>query len=313
MNTYAPVVRTARGLALLAGLLIVTAQPSLAQPGATESSSNTDGAVQAATTRNITVTAVVRDFQPWGSPGGHPDFQRWSGRVRVGMLAPRLDDEAKPVAADPAGHEIVREFRDRQGRPINPALFNPARGDVQGELVPATEPRLESAESFAQWYRDVPGVNAAANVQLTFVHDATTGLYTFDSSAQEPYASGGGFFPINDQLYGNFASTGKNFHFTTELSTSFTVRKNAGQVFTFSGDDDVWVFIDGTLVIDLGGVHGEHEQTVEIDRLEWLREGQVASLRVFHAERRTSGSNFRISTTLALRSVTPAQAAALFD
>ncbi|MCA3005347.1 MAG: fibro-slime family protein, partial [Phycisphaerales bacterium] len=42
-------------------------------------------------------------------------------------------------------------------------------------------------------------------------------------------------------------------------------------------------------------------QTIDLDRLPWLTDGQTYELRVFHAERRTTQSNFRMETTLRLR------------
>ena len=70
------------------------------------------------------------------------------------------------------------------------------------------------------------------------------------------------FFPINEQLGGN-EGRNKNFHFTYELHTQFTY--GGGEVFDFSGDDDVWVYINGHKVIDIGGVHSRQDASVDLD------------------------------------------------
>ena len=163
---------------------------------------------------------------------------------------------------------------------------------------------IQSQASFNQWYNDDPTgtVSLSYVVALKLVTNGTTS--TFSASIN----NGGGlkdssFFPLDGAGFGNqtqYLPQGcpdHNFSFTTEIHTSFVY--NGGEKFTFVGDDDVWVFINNQLVIDLGGRHGQLTGSVSVDTL-GLTKGQPYNLDVFNAERHTTQSNFRIDTTLAL-------------
>lgn len=265
---------------------------------------------------SITLTGVVRDFKEKSVSGGHPDFEN---KPAAGFghymlnIAPTLDPDNKPVFVG-GGKKVSKQWRDSSSRNIHPSAFDAARGDTAGSYASGTDPGgITSASSFAQWYRDVPGVNMAKNLSITLVRQPGTRLYVFDDRSDPLYSSRGGFFPINNDLFGNSANESKNFHFTYELATEFIYEPGAGQTFTFIGDDDVWVFINGMLVIDLGGVHAAINQTVHLDRLTNLVPNGKNSLRVFQAERHRTQSNFRIETTINLRTASVPNTSKLFD
>ena len=268
----------------------------------------------------LVLTGTVRDFRPHPE-GGHPDFQRYNTGLRVGWVDFELDADGKPALRDGSqGFKISGSFKDAQGRHMFPfaseAEYMESReGDTFGELSAQSSSVFTSADSFSQWFRTVPGVNLAKPVAITLTREQGTDRFVFHAHDDRSTSEREGFFPIDNELYGNPAGDqwGKNFHFTYELATKFVYDADANNVFTFFGDDDVWVFIDGKMVIDIGGVHGAVSQTVDLSRLEFLEDGGEYELKVFFAERHYTRSNFRIETTLKLRSVELPANSASFD
>ena len=152
---------------------------------------------------------------------------------------------------------------------------------------PTTTVTTTGKDSFDQWYNNVEGVNKAMEYVLTLDNTITPDLnvYTFSSSS---------FFPIDGMLLGN-EKRSHNYHFTYELHTDFTY--HGGEFFNFTGDDDLWLFINDRLVVDLGGVHGATSKSVDLDTLE-LTLGATYGFDLFFAERHTTESNFRIDTSI---------------
>lgn len=153
------------------------------------------------------------------------------------------------------------------------------------------------------FFNDVDGVNAKTTKTLTLEPDGN-GYWQIHSSIDEYGNEQDGFFPIDNELFGNSfvqdgetVDPGHNFHFSVEIHTRFKYVN--GGVFDFSGDDDVWVFFNGQLVIDLGGIHGESGSYIELDEIAQdigISAGDIVDFDMFYMERHTTGSNLNIRT-----------------
>lgn len=301
--------RTPAWAALAAFLLtaLLPSEGSIAQPD--------DGSESYAhLPQTMTLTGVVRDFKDRTRPGGHEDFERQPtagfGHYQ-GIVQDLLDADGKPAFAS-TGQKVLRQWKDAEGRDIMAPRHYLAEmpGDESGAMSDSRTGAATTAANFSQWFRDTPNVNVSAPLSITLERARGSPRYVFDDKLSDEYPNG--FFPIDGELYGN-AGRSHNYHFTYELSMNFIYKSDVEQTFTFIGDDDVWVFIDDQLVIDLGGVHAAETQTIDLHRCDWLIHNQGYTLRFFFAERHTTESNFRIETTLALLPAELPTVTALFD
>lgn len=230
---------------------------------------------------DATIELIVRDFN-----SDHPDFQAFNGgqgEVGCGMVDSVLN--------------VANGAR-------TPTFFSGSgsgRRDVDNNGIISCTPwdefytgpsEITSADTFADWYNNVKGINQQIEYSLALSANAATGTYVFDS------AQTAGFFPVDGAGF-NEITENHNYHFTTEAHIRFGYQ--AGQKFTFSGDDDLWIFVNGKLALDLGGMHSPITATIDFDAQAGalgISPDNTYNMDIFHAERHTSASNFRVETNI---------------
>jgi fibro-slime domain-containing protein len=224
--------------------------------------------IESAPPDEVEIPIVYRDFVSVGlAKGGstpHPDFNDLNG-AETGIVATTLGSDGKPVYAKTSGSSTTH-----------------------------------GAGPFNQWYRDTAGVSKTIVSTLTLPRDSATGSYIFDNQT---------FFPLdglgwvaegleNTAANSNAPVAQRNFGFTSEARYWFEFKGT--ERLEFRGDDDVWVFINEKLALDLGGVHGALTGTVDLSSASvqanlGLVTGRIYEVVVFQAERHTSQSSYKLT------------------
>jgi fibro-slime domain-containing protein len=275
----------------------------------------------------LQIPMIARDFQNYSPnsnpPTGHPDFGQYccddSLQKAKGVLRSTLDNDHKPVWA----------------------------GSTQDPIPEADAKQLmfTGKKEFDQWYRDVSGVNMTVYESVTLLQNTTSKTtYAMNSDTDQPWYDLCGFFPLDDLTkpqidqntgkpktspYDSSAPNGRlchayqglgfgsdwadhNFSFTTELRYWFQYQGT--EKLKFTGDDDVWVFINGTMAIEMPGIHNRAVGTAILDASNGTAQigygdppstyttvdlkmviGSVYEVVVLQAERWCCGSNYMLT------------------
>ncbi len=272
----------------------------------------------------LVLPIVYHDFLHYKEVGGHPDFDRFNGDGVAGIANFMLGANGVP----------------EHGPTCTAGTANPSFNVTYCDPGATTPTWDKTVDYYSAWYVDtsysktivqtltltaqVNGVNSPAPPNATACNTgANPDCTSFGFSS-------GAFFPIDNMGWGNTPGETHNYGFTSQTRYWFEYTGTA--TLSFNGDDDVWVFINKRLAVDLGGLHQSSPTSITLDATNGtgyvcdfvspgpsagqtllqacssvnktgggrtvdlgLVIGKVYEIVVFQSERRRSASNYRLT------------------
>ncbi|MDR2584589.1 MAG: fibro-slime domain-containing protein [Fibromonadaceae bacterium] len=184
------------------------------------------------------------------------------------------------------------------------------RTEEDGSQVDYSDCELCDKKYQASCFNTISNTNVGNIPALTYKEETYRGIEAFNRANDRLAEGWSNTAPYNaysqtagcDSIRPGFDGAKKrnaNLSFCFESHAQFTYEK--GQEFFFRGDDDIWIFINNQLVIDLGGVHQAAPAFVDLDTIktpEVLVAGKTYPIDIFFCERMATQSNVRVSTNM---------------
>ncbi len=248
----------------------------------------------------MALKAKVRDFKegnPTSPENTHPHFNQGVSSCEAHVLG------INTVEADLAtgGGKDAAFPGDERG----PTLSASMNADIGRCFSPA--------DRFSDWFEDRSAdINRPFFMDMKFVQDDKTGFYQFREERFFPLDNGEAFRKSSasgSPPFGNLQTGIKDdvdlsthdYGFTVEFHVLVTYHQGKGQFLALRGDDDLWAFVNGKRIIDLGGIHAAEQDSVNLDQRAGelgLSDGGKYALDFFFAERAVASSKLSITTNL---------------